>query len=776
MKFSSLLNLVAKLALIGALCIAASAQVTSAKSPTLAGKVTNRLTGEPIALATVLMAKEGAPPFSTATITDSMGRFQFTDLAPGNYLLSADRPEFMPGQPVPVNVGVDSAGSILRLAPLGVIAGTVFADDGDALPGVLIAALSLTTKQGKPLLSQVARATTDDLGSYRLHGLPPGRYYVKANLRGHSADVIDDSPETARRAIFYPHAANQDGATFFDVVAGSVLTGINLALPSGDPAVVSDAQSLSSAESAIIQGQVLNAATGDPVPNAHVALANGDDSARGILNTRSDASGNFSFNGVPPGTYQFIVARDGFLPRTPGIAASSGSERSVTVTAGQTLGDVALRLMPQGVIAGRILEGSVPISNAIVMATRSSLIAGQQKLVLVKRTYTNDLGEYRLFGLPPGHYYVSVTYHGGTAPGSPGIASTSTIQSPPPKEDYVNTFYPEALTLVEAVPLEVTPGSIQTSIDIVLFRMRKLAVRGKVLLLPGIHFTSPLTAVLLPRDPSVLVKFNQQTASVDARTGAFEISGVTPGRYTLAVDAQARDDQYAASVQVDVTKSDVDGLVIMLTRSFPVVGRVTAEGSDQCDFSGLTVQIQSSGEQSVSRSASASVKENGSFTLENLRPDHYRLRLTGLTGNCYLKSVSLGARDVTSTDVQLSQGSSPIGFVLSAAGGKIDGDVIDDQHRPVKSATVVLIPQPSLRDRGDLYKNTSTDQSGKFTLQGIAPGDYKLFTWDAIDPDSYLDPEVLALFEGLGQSVSIQEAGQNKIELIVISNGGNTAP
>jgi hypothetical protein len=775
MKLLSLLGLFARLALIGVFCTAASAQVASAKSPILAGRVINRLTGEPIALATVLVAKDGAPPFSAATISDSLGRFQFTDLTPGNYLLSADRSEFIPSQPVPVDVGGNSAGGILRLAPLGVIAGTVFAEDGDPAPGVLIAALRLTTKQGKPLLSQVARTTTDDLGDYRLHGLAPGRYYVKANLRGHSADVIDDgSLEAEHRAIFYPHAADQDGATFLDVVAGGVLTGINLALPVRDPVAVSDAQSLSSSESAIIQGQVLNAATGDPIPNAYVALANGDNSPAGMPSMRSDASGNFSFNRLPPGTYQFAVTRAGFLPRAPGIAAAPGSERSITVTAGQVFRDVSLRLMPQGVIAGRILEGSVPISNAIVMATRSSFLAGQQKLVLVKRTYTNDLGEYRLFGLPPGHYYVSVTYHGGTAPGSPGLASTSTIQGPPPKEDYVNTFYPEALTLADAVPLEVTPGSIQASIDVALFRMRKLAVRGKVLLLPGVHFTSPLTAVLLPRDPAVLVKFNQQTASVDARTGAFEISGVTPGRYTLAIDAQARDDRYAASVQIDVTKSDVAGLVITLTRSFPIMGHVTAEGSDQCDFSGLTVQAQSSGEQGVSRGASASVNDNGSFTLENLRSDRYRLGLAGPTGNCYLKSISLGSGDVTLTDAQLSRGSPPIGFILSAAGGKIDGDVIDDQHHPVKSATVVLIPQPSLRGRRDLYKNTFTDPSGKFTLQGIAPGDYKLFAWDAIEPDSYLDPEALAIFEGLGQSVSIQESGQNKIELTIIPNDGST--
>jgi hypothetical protein len=761
--------------LSGALGIAASAQTAPATFYTLGGKVTNHLTGEPIPLATVRLTKEGMPPFSLATVADSSGHFQFTGLLTGNYLLSGDRPEFMPGQPVAVNARPDSTNIRLQLSPLGVIAGTVFAEDGDPLSGVTLVALRLTENRGKILLSQVAKTSTDDLGSYRLHGLPPGRYYVKVNLHAHSADATSHSQEPGGRAIFYPHGVNQDQATLLDIAAGSALTDISFTLPGGNLAVISDAQNLPAADSAAIQGQVLNTATGDPIAKAQVALLGGNETSRETINTRSDAAGNFNFKGIAPGTYRIAATRTGFLANAL-ATGSSDSDRALTVAASQTLHDVALRLMPQGVVAGKILEGNVPISNAIVMATRSYFIAGERKLALVSRTYTNDLGAYRLFGLPPGRYYVSVTYRGGTAPGSPQFADLNVAQNVPAKEDYVNTFYPEALTLGDAVPLEVTPGSVQTGIDVALFRMRKLSASGTVLPLPGIHFTGPLTVVLLPRDSSLLMKFSQQSASVDMRTGAFEIHGVTPGSYTLAVDAQAGGDRYTASVLVDVTKADVDGLTVMLTRSFPIRGRVTAEGSDQCDFSGLNANAQSYGQQGMGRSASAPVHDDGSFTLDNLRPDHYHLRLTGVAGNCYLKSISLGSRDVTATDALLTQGSPPIGFTLSAAGGKIEGDVIDEQHDPVKSATVVLIPQPPLREQRDLYRNTSTDQSGKFNLQGITPGDYKLFAWDAIGPDSYLDPDVLALFEDLGWSVSVQEAGQSKIELTVIANGGRLTP
>jgi len=61
-------------------------------------------------------------------------------------------------------------------------------------------------------------------------------------------------------------------------------------------------------------------------------------------------------------------------------------------------------------------------------------------------------------------------------------------------------------------------------------------------------------------------------------------------------------------------------------------------------------------------------------------------------------------------------------------------------------------------------------------LQGIPPGEYELFAWDAIESESYLVPDALAPFESLGRGVSVQEASQNKVELTIISNDGKLAP
>jgi hypothetical protein len=82
------------------------------------------------------------------------------------------------------------------------------------------------------------------------------------------------------------------------------------------------------------------------------------------------------------------------------------------------------------------------------------------------------------------------------------------------------------------------------------------------------------------------------------------------------------------------------------------------------------------------------------------------------------------------------------------------------------------VPEPPLRNRSDLYKRESIDASGRFRLQGIPPGKYKLFAWDGMEPESYLDPAVLTPFEGLGQAVSIQESSRSSIEMTLIENAG----
>jgi hypothetical protein len=68
-----------------------------------------------------------------------------------------------------------------------------------------------------------------------------------------------------------------------------------------------------------------------------------------------------------------------------------------------------------------------------------------------------------------------------------------------------------------------------------------------------------------------------------------------------------------------------------------------------------------------------------------------------------------------------------------------------------------------------LYKTATTDQSGRFSMRGIAPGDYKLFAWEALENFGYFDPDVLRRSEALGKAVQLSEGSKLVAETRVIS-------
>src|SRR5207249_3493581 len=99
-----------------------------------------------------------------------------------------------------------------------------------------------------------------------------------------------------------------------------------------------------------------------------------------------------------------------------------GKGVQISIVAGQQL-TIDFQMLPAGVISGRILdEQGDSLAGATVQAQTYQYVNGKPILVGVPqfssiaegvvppiRTTTNDRGEYRLFWLPPGEYYISVT-------------------------------------------------------------------------------------------------------------------------------------------------------------------------------------------------------------------------------------------------------------------------------------------------------------------------------------------------------------------------------
>jgi hypothetical protein len=252
--------------------------------------------------------------------------------------------------------------------------------------------------------------------------------------------------------------------------------------------------------------------------------------------------------------------------------------------------------------------------------------------------------------------------------------------------------------------------------------------------------------------------------------GSFEIHSVVPGSYFLIAQTYEDNKQSVAKIPIEVGTSNIDGLQIAVNPPADLVGRVLIENNADANGATLSVSLQSKVPGPFGGGAGAQVEKDGTFRIRNAMPDAYTLNVYGFRDNFYLKSVRLGDADVTETGLDLTQGA-PAGeltAIMSPDGGQVDGTVQNEKSEPAAGATVVLIPEATKRSTPRLYKTTTTDQSGAFSLKGITPGEYKLFAWEQIEMGAYQDPEFLKRFDSKGESVSVKEKAHETKQLKAI--------
>ena len=129
----------------------------------------------------------------------------------------------------------------------------------------------------------------------------------------------------------------------------------------------------------------------------------------------------------------------------------------------------------------------------------------------------------------------------------------------------------------------------------------------------------------------------------------------------------------------------------------------------------------------------------------------------------------MGDDEVKDTGIDTTRSAGgPLIITVSARAGQIEGVVLDDKQQPTAGASVVLVPEPKLRDRAEAFKDVTTDQYGRFVLKNLEPGAYKLFAWEDVEPGEYMDPEFLKPVEEHGYAVRIHEGSRESAELKLI--------
>ena len=166
---------------------------------------------------------------------------------------------------------------------------------------------------------------------------------------------------------------------------------LGLILGAGSPAAAAPQVKDPNAQA---RGRVLEEGTNAPISGARVVFAF---RGRSRLETLTDQDGRYVFEELEPGPYRLTVQKPGYAPLDPATFPT------FWVVAGQALEVTTVSPQKGGAVAGRILDaGGEPMVDVNVRAVKP----GAAIDLMSEASRTNDLGEFRVFGLASGEYII----------------------------------------------------------------------------------------------------------------------------------------------------------------------------------------------------------------------------------------------------------------------------------------------------------------------------------------------------------------------------------
>jgi hypothetical protein len=519
-----------------------------------------------------------------------------------------------------------------------------------------------------------------------------------------------------------------------------------------------------------VSGLVVKLEGSAPLPSSTVRLQSIDDHTRTFSGV-TDLGGRFEVKGIEPGRYRLRVIRNGYVTQEYGQRTPNDPGAVLALGPGQDLKDLLFRLVPSAVIGGRIQnENGDPLPWVRVSALRATYTRGKRTLSSEVTVVTNDLGEYRLFGLRPGRYFVSAIYKPGQRL-EPGEDDEDAADGG--KSGYVPTYYPNSIDPAKGVAITIKTGEEVSSTDFLLEPTTVYSIRGHVNYFAARRNAANVILALEPRATGLGWSVPPRQSLVDKPDGTFDIQNVLPGSYTLTAFWFDEGRRYQARQSVDITNIDAEGLQLNLLPGMDIRGVINWDPRPGLDKDPLTISVRPVGTVFL-YGAQARVATNGVFSLRDVTEGLYRLTTSGQNQDCYLKSVRYAGMEVSDDEFNVIRGTQAILEVtISSRGAHIQGMVTDADGLPAVGVWVALVPDNAHLSEFHLFKQRTTDQNGRFDIRGIAPGDYKLFSWEQVEQNAWEDPDFLKQFEAKGQSVTLQEGDGKSMDLVAIRSANH---
>ena len=540
---------------------------------------------------------------------------------------------------------------------------------------------------------------------------------------------------------------------------------------------------------AAIEGQVSDAIGGTPLLRASISMNrvnNGPNTTGpGTYSATTDASGHYTISGIEPGKYRLNASHTLFLGMEYNERRPGGAGTELDLGRSEKKTGVDFHLTPESSVSGKITdENDEPLEGVQIQLFRLTYVQGRKQLQQNNSANTNDLGEFRLYGVWPGRpFYLAATYHGGMAPNP---------ASGPNQEEYATTFYPGVTDFSAASLFDLRQGEQAQGINIRLRKIQTVRVSGRAVnnaapppppepaggrggVNGQVNGAGPSRIQVRLEPRGGLNPMGWMPNSVTQADGKFEFPSVPPGSYDLlAFDNQSPRPHFARQ-PIDVGNANLEGLGITISPGATVTGRVRYDGNPPATPPSLNIRLIAR-EVSISSSGPAKVAPDGSFEFDDVQPDIYDvlLNLPPCDVNpqqCfYVKSLRSASTDVLASGLDLSSGAAALDVLLGTNPPQVSGSVLNaNTEQPAPAATVVLIPREKERqNREYFYQSKNTDQYGNVSFLSVPPGEYQAFAWEDVQYGQWFDAAWMKTYASKGQTLIAQEGTPVNVKLTLI--------
>jgi protocatechuate 3,4-dioxygenase beta subunit len=463
----------------------------------------------------------------------------------------------------------------------------------------------------------------------------------------------------------------------------------------------------------------------------------------------ADIDGRYEFTEVPAGDYRISAGKPGYLALEYGQQRAFERGKVVTIRRGETLEQVDIELPSSGAISGRVVdESGDPVEGIDVRVMQIQFAANRRQLLPVTsvgRRLTDDRGQYRLYGVPPGRYIVmaSVVDQSG---------APTTVILPP---GYAPTYFPGTPKAAEARLVTIGLSASVDDVDFNLARVQTARISGTVLDSTGKPLRTGIIASTSQRSGGLVAEPLRGSSNAD---GTFEVRNVPPGEWVLQVftggNVNAGQEGEFVSRFVTVNGADVADVRLQTSAGSHVDGRFIFEGSSPPDPTTVTLTTLPSDFDRAPLGGPmgrATGQADGTFVLEGVNGPR-RFLLMSAPRPWSLKAIRVNGRDVT--DEPMSFGTkdeslADVEVVLTSTPTIVSGTVTDARGQVVTDYTVIVFATNADRwyQGSRHFTFTRPKADGTFTVTGLPPGQYYVAAVDAMQGTEgfgeWQDPAVL---------------------------------